>query len=837
MSAFYNGTILINISANIQNITILANTTEIQGGTTRTNSAFYEAKDSIENVYFEDGCHIENIPSYCFRDCSKLITVDLSTCSHLTTLKGYAFYYCDSLENIILPNSLTTLEPYTFFRCQSLNSLIIPKSVKPFSYPIIVFSIIQSLSFEEGTTITSLKNLIKASSIHSFKIPSSLQTFEGNYLEDWDIQTITIDPTNNFLSVNDNVVFSKDGSILYYFPCGRTGGYTIPNTVETLYQYSFYYSNLQEIIISDNVTNIPDYCFSNATISNFTLPQNIKSIGTNSFAYNHKLESVSLPPAVEQIGENCFSGCEKLVFIDFSPLCKNISESTFSYCISLESFTIPEGVETIERNAFLKCKSLSRVYLPSTIKYIISPFDSCSPNLELYKSNKLTSFISKDNLLFYDNNSTIIQEVVSQQEYFIPSSVKVISGYAFYSNPHLKSITFENSNNIEYIGSYAFNGCGGLKYFIFLDNGFFGSHGLFIGDNAFRGSRSLELNLTFSQTSNSILHICEYAFQNCKHIHSLSILQDSNCSLILDPLSFSYLGENFHSIYISQEANSSISISESAFGNTQSITDISIKQASYCSLSFVKGTFSLCDLLEKISIQQGKYSNIILASECFHSCNVLESVSFSQDDYSSIVFPSSPFGSNNIKCLSFHQKKNCMLNIAKLYKDHFKALSRIEFYQGDNSSLILNEDVFEDFVHLKSVHLSKCIDVIPKHAFDSCSSLETILIPSSCKIIDSYAFYKCSSLKQINIPISVSQVGSSAFSLCNNLEPCLIIENTDKEFRNNLITKSRMPERCVCESIPIKENCFTSRIIYINRSFYESSKLCYFVTFILSKYN
>ena len=47
----------------------------------------------------------------------------------MTSIGSYAFYYCDNLSSITLPNSITSIGYGAFYHCESLPSIIIPKSV------------------------------------------------------------------------------------------------------------------------------------------------------------------------------------------------------------------------------------------------------------------------------------------------------------------------------------------------------------------------------------------------------------------------------------------------------------------------------------------------------------------------------------------------------------------------------------------------------------------------------------------------------------------------------------------------------------------------------------
>ena len=48
----------------------------------------------------------------------------------MVSIGDYAFCYCNSLENIELPNSVASIGDYAFYYCESLKNIKIPSSVK-----------------------------------------------------------------------------------------------------------------------------------------------------------------------------------------------------------------------------------------------------------------------------------------------------------------------------------------------------------------------------------------------------------------------------------------------------------------------------------------------------------------------------------------------------------------------------------------------------------------------------------------------------------------------------------------------------------------------------------
>ena len=65
------------------------------------------------------------------------------------------------------------------------------------------------------------------------------------------------------------------------------------------------------------------------------LPEGLKEIESNTFAYSEKLKEVIIPGTVTKIGSYAFDGCK-----------------------SLASLVIPDSVSVIEMNSFNRCEKL-----------------------------------------------------------------------------------------------------------------------------------------------------------------------------------------------------------------------------------------------------------------------------------------------------------------------------------------------------------------------------------------------------------------------------------------------------------------------------------------------
>jgi hypothetical protein len=79
------------------------------------------------------------------------------------------------------------------------------------------------------------------------------------------------------------------------------------------------------------------------------------------------IESVYIPDSVKEIGENAFAYCESLTDVNIPDSVKTIGDAAFSDCSALVEIAIPDSVESIGDKAFYNCQSLEKVAMPDNI--------------------------------------------------------------------------------------------------------------------------------------------------------------------------------------------------------------------------------------------------------------------------------------------------------------------------------------------------------------------------------------------------------------------------------------------------------------------------------------
>ena len=109
-------------------------------------------------------------------------------------------------------------------------------------------------------------------------------------------------------------------------------------------------------IIKDNKL----YAFAPNGITEYTIPDGVVELGTETFYYLSDIQRIVLPQTLEKIGVHCFGECVNLRDISIPPSVKFIGDAAFYGCNRLAStIDIPASAE-LELEIFVECNSLSR---------------------------------------------------------------------------------------------------------------------------------------------------------------------------------------------------------------------------------------------------------------------------------------------------------------------------------------------------------------------------------------------------------------------------------------------------------------------------------------------
>ena len=278
----------------------------IKSGTkTIADCAFYGC-ESLTSIEIPDS--VTSIGDYAFRFCERLTSIEIP--DSVTSIGDSAFYWCSGLTSIEIPGSVTSIGDSAFRYCDSLASIEIPDSVTS----------IGDYAFEDCESLTSIEI---PDSVTSIGVAAFFDTAYYNDTDNWEDGVLYIG--NHLIEVTDD----------------KSGNYAIKSGTKTIAGSAF------------------EDCESLASIE---IPDSVTSIGYSAFRNCDSLTSVEIPDSVTSIGDYAFYDCYRLTSIEIPDSVTSIGVYAFYYCYSLTSIQIPSSVTSIGNFAFQHCDSLTDIY-------------------------------------------------------------------------------------------------------------------------------------------------------------------------------------------------------------------------------------------------------------------------------------------------------------------------------------------------------------------------------------------------------------------------------------------------------------------------------------------
>ncbi len=314
----------------------------------------------------------------------------------VTAIGGLAFYECEKITQIILPDSIKSIGNLAFGYCTQLKAVNIPENVT--------------------------------------SIGSGMLWFCSG------LEEITVSNGNEVYYSTDNCLIKRDTNELVA-GCKTS---VIPNVTKIGNGAFNGCTELTSINIPDSVEVIEALAFSNCkALKNIRFSENLIKIGTSAFNTCVGLQSVTIPESVKELGGSAFYYCTGLTEIDIPKNVESIGASAFYGCENLVSVKISEKVKTIDEYAFYKCENLKNI----TVDENNSVFYS-KGNCLIKKSN--------NSILLACNTSIIPEEAVSisydsfsgctKMTYlYIPKNIVKINNSAFYGCNKIKTVYYEGS--------------------------------------------------------------------------------------------------------------------------------------------------------------------------------------------------------------------------------------------------------------------------------------------------------------------------------------------------------------------------------------------------------
>ena len=234
-----------------------------------------------------------------------------------------SFWECDSLTNVIIPNTIQYIRSRAFWYCTGLDSITIPNSVTEIGGGTFMGCIgLQTVNYDIDSVI-----------LPSWGTSGYIHPFQGC------TNVSTINFGNNVRIIPDSIC--------------------IP------------FLGLLSVNIGNSVTTIGNYAFGGCTgLQQITIPTSVTSIGNYAFLNCSGLHSLSIPNSVDTVGSSAFNGCSSLDTITIHGSIRIIPDMAFKNCTNLSYIVIPNSVTGIGCEAFYGCSSLESIVIPNSVSWL-----------------------------------------------------------------------------------------------------------------------------------------------------------------------------------------------------------------------------------------------------------------------------------------------------------------------------------------------------------------------------------------------------------------------------------------------------------------------------------
>ena len=667
-------------------------------------------------------------------------------------------------SSYIIPSSVTEIANGAFDSATNLTSLTFSNNN----------CIIRSNSFKNSALTTVIINV--STNINNIDLyVGTNQPFYGKLNVNVSVNTKILFGSGELSKSNASVQGATKAII-----SGTNLGYSISGYNKIGFAAFKDVSSITEISISNTITNIGSYAFSNATnlktvtfatASNGIYPQ-LTGIQEYAFQGASNLTTIYIPSSVISIGQYAFQNASKLAFIFFPQNSEltTIEDYAFQGASILTTITIPASVTSIGTNAFAGSSITTVVFEESTLLDRLPIPIVPGSNKTLYgKSGISVSHITK----VYDGSGSAVSELTNATNKLNGAYWARVVRYssigagAFNSATNLVHLTI--SQEIRSIGSQSFLNCPNLGNIIFEDSSSLSLFGINTGVvKSFKSATNVRISiitrlfsgsgeLTKSNTTTFLANINKArieayssigldAFANAKYLVSVTI-----------PFSVTEIGQTAFSgcsglksvIFYSSQLRT---IGAAAFYGTTNLTSIIIPPS-------------------VISIGVNAFQNSGIRSVLFDSSISVNRLNLTAGQGQSF------FGANKVYISYNTQDFNGSGELTNA-ASYFSGENPIAKYASIDGYTSIGANAFNFANKLQSVNISYTVTTIKDNAFQFTIALSEITIPSTISSIGQNAF-KSSGIKKITFttPSLLTNIGASAFSMVQYLTQITIPES------------------------------------------------------------
>ena len=723
----------------------------------------------------------------------------------VTMMAQSTFSKCVNLSQVTLGRGLTLIPNNAFLYCINLRQIALPSGIAVIGSDAFALSGLESIAFEEGSTLTLIgPSAFFRSPLAQIDVPSSVEEIGAQAFSTTPLTQVRF-AENSRLRLIGGKAFSD---------CVSLESISLPESLEAIGDMAFQNAGLREVAIPASVTAMGDGPFS--LCSNLTavtveagntvyhdidgVVYTLDNTVIHTYPASKAGENYALQTTTQMVAPWAFAGSVYLNWVELPQGLTQICEYGFAYCDSLQNMNIPANVMQIGRYAFAYNWQMY---------YVCFDESAVLPRLS-YGAFAYSGIV----------------------ELRVPANVSTMAQGVFEGCRNLAYVTFAANSKLESISAYMFDGCSNLQYITFEPGSALTSiqaHGLEgmaelrsidfgdakltnIDNFAFRFCENLgELKLP-----DTVKNIGRYAFYGCKNLSSMSISEQ------MEHIgSYAFLGTKDMELYFAGETLPAYLDENWDYDTKGYYTGISSVMENevyqYAVLSSGKiailkylGTDTVLDLTkvdlggEIIIIGGGAFKESSVQSIVLpQSLTAIQAEAFAHSRITGITIPANvtfigreAFAYTDLSAVIFGE--NAKIDVIEQYA--FEGTQNLTAVTLPASLTKLGTGVFLDS-GLQSVVFEQDIrlEEIPQKAFAN-TKLTAVTLPDSVTLVNHNAFHNVQTLKQVHfgdkegirlmsnafyntglealhIPANVTYIGEYCFIALDQLTAYTVDEN------------------------------------------------------------
>lgn len=730
----------------------------IPAGVTSIGANAFEGAE-LTKVTFENGSDALTIGAYAFYS-SKLTTIELP--ARTKSVGAYAFAKTSKVTAVSLGGA-SVIGERAFYSCGNWSgfALEIPASVTEIGESAFRGAVITDLTFAPGSGLT----LVSAYAFYEMNdgdsmendivIPASVVVI-GDHAFDWTKAGFTVEKGSKLTTIG-----------AYAFAHGSMTTFTVPASVESVGAYAFYSnSKLTELLFEDG-----DKPLTFGTASDGEEGHVINSTG---------IETLKLPARLTVLENSAFENNYSLTSVTFAEGSRltTIGNAAFRFG-SVTEIVIPASVRNTDRVAIgseaFYYSGLTKVTFEMGGSADTAPltlgenaFASNSSLTELVLPARLASFTdaSGNTVAPFANGASVFNgcgltdiriEGNGTSEYVSKDGVVYTTGLeTLVYCPSYKTGTVTIPAEVRKIGEKAFYQCQKLEGVVFAS----GSQCTEIGAKAFYRC----YGLTELVLPDSVGIINEDAFFQCEALVSLTLpagLTSFDPSIInaceaLQNLNVSAASKSFRSVdgvLFTADGKELVYYLPTRADAAYTVPDgvVILRESA----------FTGNKMLTSVSLPA---SLTLIDTSAFNSCGALETVEFRKGGTELLVIGRLAFANTALTSVDLPAR------VASLGDWAFNRTSLSSITFAENSKLVTLGDSVFGSTKLNAVTLPAGIVSIGELTFARCENLMTVTLPEGLKTLGAGTFRGCTALETVNLPASLETVGNGTFEDCRSLK-------------------------------------------------------------------